>query len=109
MSYSLIATNRFSKEAKRLGKKYGSLKFELAELLDEIAEHLKSGTPLGRHCYKFRLGIRSKGKGASGESRVITYLLDADQTIYLLTIYDKSEKSNILRSELEAIVAGLSI
>ena len=41
------------------------------------------------------LEISSKGKGKSGGARVITYVYVAKTTIYLLTIYDKSEQDSI--------------
>lgn len=46
------------------------------------------------------MAISSKGKGKSGGSRVITHLVIDDQTIYLLSIYDKSDKATISGAEL---------
>ena len=47
MSYSIELTDNFKKEAKRLTKKYPSLKTELAELFTELEENPTTGTPLG--------------------------------------------------------------
>jgi len=47
---------------------------------------------------------KSKGKGKSGGARIITYLQIIHQTIYLLSIYDKSEKENISDKELKALL-----
>jgi mRNA-degrading endonuclease RelE of RelBE toxin-antitoxin system len=95
MSYNIIATKFFKKELKRLAKKFVSLKTEYADLLNLLEENPISGTPLGNDCYKIRIAIASKGKGKSGGARVITYVLNADETIFLLSIYDKSELDNI--------------
>lgn len=110
MSFSVIASPRFQKEAKRLSKKYASLKEELADLNGILAEAPETGTPLGNHTYKIRIAIKSKGKGKSGGGRVITYVLQENGKVYLLTIYDKSEldsiDDNTLKREIEALKGG---
>ena len=53
------------------------------------------GTPIERKCYKIRLKIASKGKGNSGGARVITCVVAVSETVFLLSIYDKSEQENI--------------
>jgi mRNA-degrading endonuclease RelE of RelBE toxin-antitoxin system len=109
MSYNIIPTLRFEKELKRLTKKFPSLKNEFAELISEILENPESGTFLGNNCYKIRLAIGSKGKGKSGGARVITYLYIETETVYLLTIYDKSEKADLKGNELNDIIESLEL
>jgi mRNA-degrading endonuclease RelE of RelBE toxin-antitoxin system len=65
MSYNIELSANFKKEAKRLTKKYPSLKTELAELFTELEENPTTGTPLGNDIYKIRLAIASKNKGKS--------------------------------------------
>ncbi len=91
MSYNIIATPVFTGELKRLVKKFHSLKKEYAALLESLEQYPQQGTPLGNNCYKIRLSIESKGKGKSGGARIITNIAIADETVYLLFIYDKSE------------------
>ena len=107
MSYSVIPTHRFEKELKRLVKKFPSLKKEFAGLIDAIVEDPATGTPIGNNCYKIRLAISSKGKGKSGGARVITYLYIQTGTVYLLTLYDKSEKADLIPNELKEMIQGL--
>ncbi len=107
MNYNIIITRRFGKEIKRLLKKFPSLKDEFARLIDSLYQNPASGTPLGQNCYKIRISIRSKGKGKSGGARVITNVYWENETVYLLTIYDKSEKPDLLPGELEDMIAGL--
>jgi len=45
--------------------------------------------------YKIRIAIESKGRGKSGGARVITYVLFSRNTVYLTSIYDKSEQANV--------------
>jgi mRNA-degrading endonuclease RelE of RelBE toxin-antitoxin system len=100
MSYELILGPAFVKAAKRLGKKHPSLKADLATLFSDLKENPHQGTLLRPNVYKIRLVIVSKGRGKSGGGRVITYALDENQTVYLLTLYDKSEQSTISDSEI---------
>ena len=104
MSYKIKAIPKFEKELKRLAKKYPSLKAEYIELVQSLKQEPEQGTPLGNNCYKIRLAIASKGKGKSGGSRVITYVQVLQTTVYLLTIFNKSEKENIPDKELEALL-----
>ncbi len=100
MSYNVKTIDVFEKQAKRLIKKYSSLKFELAKLFQELKENPVQGTSIGKGCYKIRLSIVSKGKGKSGGARVITNFVVTDRTVYLLSIYDKSDKDNLSDKEL---------
>ena len=104
MSYNIIAVPTFRKELKKLAKKYLSLKTDLAVLFESLEENPTQGTSLGRNCYKIRLAISSKGKGKSGGARLITNFVIADDTIYLLSIYDKSDKENLTDKELDELL-----
>lgn len=77
---------------------------EFIELVQELKEHPEQGASIGNNCYKIRLAIASKGNGKSGGARIITYLQVLQTTVYLLSIYDKSEKENILDKELIEIL-----
>ena len=105
MSYKVIPVDKFKKEAKRLIKKYPSLKVELAEVADSLSEEPTLGTPLGNDTYKIRVSIKSKAKGKSGGARIITYVVTPQKEIYLLTIYDKSEFDSIDDKTLRLVIA----
>jgi hypothetical protein len=109
MSFNVIVTTGFKKHAKIIGKKHRSLKSDLEALIVSLEQNPLQGEPLGKDCYKVRMAITSKGKGKSGGSRVITCVKVVDQDVYLLTIYDKSEKENISDKELDELLklAGL--
>jgi mRNA-degrading endonuclease RelE of RelBE toxin-antitoxin system len=102
--YSVRPARSFERDAKKLLKKYASLRNELIELGDELAENPTLGIPLGRDCYKIKIGIKSKGKGSKGGARVITYVITENEEVILLTIYDKKEKSNLTSNELEELL-----
>ena len=102
MSYSIETTSYFEKQLKRLIKKFPSLKSEFKELILSLQENPKQGTPIGNDCFKIRIAIASKGKGKSGGARVITNVQITQTKIFLLSIYDKSEQSDITDKELES-------
>lgn len=104
MSYKIETIRTFDKQIKRLSKKHSSIKKDLLELVYDLMANPHKGTPLGKNCFKIRLSMRSKGKGKSGGARVITYVQIIDETIYLLTIYDKSEKENLNEGEIDALL-----
>jgi hypothetical protein len=102
MNYNVKSIDVFERQAKRLIKKYASLKQELNYLIATLKLNPKSGTFIGQNCYKIRLAIASKGKGKPGGARVITNFVLIENTVYLITIYDKSEKENLTDKELRA-------
>lgn len=108
MNFEVIVTSRFRRDIKTLAKKYPSLKIEFAQLVNSLEINpQQQGAPLGNDCYKIRIAIASKGKGKSGGARVITHIVIKDRTVFLLTIYDKSEKENITDKELKELLAQL--
>lgn len=104
MSYNLIVTPAFERDSKPLLKKHKSLKTDLAGLFKSLENKPTQGKPLGKDCYKIRLAITSKGKGKSGGARVITCVKIISEKVFLLTIYDKSEKEDISDKELNELL-----
>jgi hypothetical protein len=107
MSFKVLSISLFDKQAKRLVKKYPSLKSEIAFLAQSLSSDPIQGTSLKNNFYKIRLSIRSKGKGKSGGARVITYVKIINETIYLVSIYDKSERETISDQELDSIFKSI--
>ncbi len=104
MSYRLILTPNFEKEAKSLFKKYKSLKNDLSELFATLKEDPFQGVSLGKDCFKIRMAITSKGKGKSAGARIITCIKIASDALYLLSIYDKSSREDITDKELMQLI-----
>ena len=100
MSYKILTIAPFDKQLKRLIKKYPSLKAEISDLIKQLFIEPTKGTPIGNDCFKIRLAIASKGRGKSGGARVITYVTITEDSIFLLSIYDKSDQENIDDKEL---------
>lgn len=105
MSCKIYTFPSFEREAKRLNKRYKSLKSDLKELMNELMNELSSspslGADLGGGLRKVRMAIKSKGSGKSGGARIITVVLaDIEDGLGLLYIYDKSERSTLKGKEL---------
>jgi mRNA-degrading endonuclease RelE of RelBE toxin-antitoxin system len=107
MNFEIEFTSGFAKQLKRLIKKFPSLKTEFINLIISLKEKPEQGSHLGNHCYKIRLAIGSKGKGKSGGARIITHLQIVKHKIFLLSIYDKSEQSNISDHDLNDLLKDL--
>ncbi|AMR28016.1 addiction module toxin RelE [Hymenobacter psoromatis] len=103
MSRLVIPLVEFNRRAKRLYKKYRSLFAELQQFATSLEANPTQGESLGAGLYKIRLASASKGGGKSGGFRVITYYVEQTvegETVYLVTIYDKSEAASIAKEEL---------
>ena len=101
---NIIALPQFEKEILQLSKKYPSIQKDFAGLLVELKNNPFSGNALGHNCYKVRMKISAKQSGKSGGARVITCVKIIDKRLFLVSIYDKSEKENITKKEMEIIL-----
>ena len=77
-------------------------------MINSLSEDPTQGTPLGRGAFKIRMAITSKNTGKSGGSRVITYYRSEFGVLYLLDIYDKSEKQTITDTELNYFIDAIN-
>lgn len=107
MSFKIISIPSFDKELKILSKRHRSIPKDYEKLLDDLEQNPKMGDEIIQNCFKIRMSITSKGKGKSGGARVITFVYIQDETVYLLSIYDKSDKENISDKELRDLIKSL--
>jgi hypothetical protein len=112
MNVKIITTDIFVRDAKRLIKKYHSLKNELVAFEESLSENPTQGTLITENVYKIRLAVKSKGKGKSGGLRIITFLHllkeeDGQIQAYLLSIYDKSEFENLPDHQIQKMVTSI--
>lgn len=105
--YRVETIEHFEREAKRLKKKFPSLKTEISELIDSLEENPFQGTAMRDGFYKIRLGIKSKGKGKRSGARVITCVKVVAEIVFLVSIYDKSEQSDIDGGELTRLLTEM--
>jgi mRNA-degrading endonuclease RelE of RelBE toxin-antitoxin system len=101
-------SKRFLKEAKNLRKKYRKIDDDLLKFVNTLENDKWLGSARiegfrGFEIYKTRVRNSSVDGGKSGGFRVIYYLKEV-RSFYLLTIYSKSEKSDISCSEIFEIL-----
>ena len=94
----------FAAEVKRLAKKYKKIKEDLQKLSAVLQENPHLGLALAGSCYKVRVANSSIPTGKRGGFRVIYYFTDENGTIYLMSIYSKTEKENVTEREIVAIL-----
>ncbi len=109
MNFKIVASHEFVKDLKRLAKRYRSIRNDVTVLADVLRENPTAGIPLGNDCYKIRFAITSKGRGKSGGGRLVTCVKIIDETVYFLTIYDKSDQENVADNELSDILKSLGL
>jgi mRNA-degrading endonuclease RelE of RelBE toxin-antitoxin system len=109
MNLEIKPTSIFNKQLKKLIKKYPSIIDDVAQLEEDLQENPFLGEALGKKCYKIRVAISSKNRGKSGGGRVITQVLIEDETVYLLSIYDKSEQDSIAEQEIEQLLKYIDL
>ena len=102
--YRLIPSKKFIKQIKRYSKKFHSLADDLEELYNLLSNNPKSGVSKGNNIYKIRLKNSDLKKGKSAGYRVITYVIDENEKIYLLTLYSKNEIENISDQEIDDLI-----
>ena len=110
MKIIFTSGQEFLRQFKRLSKKYKSLVNDIIVLRNELIENPNQGTDLGNGIHKVRMAIASKGKGKSGGARVLTLniliedSIESELHITFLTIYDKSEISNVSDSYIQELI-----
>ncbi len=110
MANKVRAIPLFESQYKRFVKKFSSLDQEVGDLIEDLKVNPTLGISLGAGLYKIRLASRSKGGGKSGGFRIVTYLVskkEDETSIYLITMFDKSEDSSIKKADLLKIVKRL--
>ena len=102
---------QFEKDLKQLRRKYPAVTAEVRKLVVQLENDERPGDRVpnvGYEVYKVRLPNPSARRGTSGGFRVIYYVQLVD-SIILLTLYSKTEQSNIspeaIRQVLEEVVS----
>ena len=109
MSYKVIPTPEFIKNLKTLKKKYKNIKNDVLALANRLEKNPTIGTDLGNNTFKVRIKNSDNNKGKSAGYRIITYCINDKKELFLVTIYSKSEKENILELELKELIAKLNL
>ncbi|MGI8599704.1 MAG: hypothetical protein ACR2KB_10645 [Chitinophagaceae bacterium] len=103
--FEVRTTDIFIKEATTLRKKYPHIKENFKELLKQLKSDPFTGNDfIGKNIYKVRMPLSDKQSGQRGGARVIIEVLVLDRIVYVLSVFDKSIKENLLDTELKKII-----
>lgn len=96
----------FEKQLKKLAKKYSLIKGDISKFVEDFDIFHSQSVTIKNNLFKVRLANSNKNKGKSSGYRIY-YYLKVDDTVYLLTIYDKSEIESINESILDEFIDGI--
>jgi mRNA-degrading endonuclease RelE of RelBE toxin-antitoxin system len=102
VSYS----DTFKRQVRRLSRKYRRLRSDVQPLIDQLEAGEAPGDQIqgvGHAVYKVRVKNDDANRGKSGGYRVIYYLHTQD-SVLLVTIYSKTEQSDIEDAEVVEII-----
>ena len=107
LSIEIALTLRFQKDLRDLVKRYRSVRKDLQILIEQLQSGEIPGDELmGAKYQLFKVRIKNSDtrKGKSGGYRVI-YYLKTSQAIILVTIYSKSDFSDVSSETIEEAIA----
>jgi len=99
----VLYSDDFRKSAKKLSKRYKSLKKDLKIFTDSLESNPRQGTELLVDIYKVRIRNSDNNKGKSSGYRIITYLI-TEYDILLVNIYSKNDMENISDKEINITI-----
>ncbi len=109
MSYNIVPTQNFIKNLKRLSKKHRSIKEEVNALGKLLKSNPTMREEIIEHCFKICISITSKNKGKIGGARIITHVYVSNETVFLLSIYDKGEQQDISTNEIKTLLRAIEL
>lgn len=106
MSFSIFYSHDFKRNVRKLLKKYPHLPDDIDGFIQRLQAGEESGDLIqhvGFTVYKVRIKNSDNNKGKSAGYRVI-YYLKKDEQVFLVTLYSKSEQSDISADKIRSII-----
>lgn len=101
------ASLTFKRNIRKLTKRYRSIQQDLQPVISQLQQGMLLGdriSDVGYEVFKLRIRNRDIQKGKSGGYRMI-YYLKSENNIILLTIYSKSDQSDIQANDIRRIIS----
>ena len=105
-SITILLTLRFQQDLRKLAKRYRSIRQDITPLIEQIQKGEVPGDRISGNKYqviKVRLKNTDIQKGKSAGYRVI-YYLKTNNSIIFITIYSKSDLTDISNKAIEEII-----
>src|SRR5882724_4924739 len=106
MSFKIYPTEEFKKNARKIKDIYPDFRndlFEFARKRKRNPLSLPGLDPLGDGLFKCRIDITGKPAGKSFGARIIYLMITADNEVWVMTCYDKSDKKDLSARELASL------
>jgi len=107
----VVYTPEFKRNLRQLAKKYRHIKSDVQPIINDL---IQGGTPgdqiqgIGHEVFKVRAKNSDAAKGKSGGYRII-YFRFISGPIVLVTIYSKSEQTDITPSDIRQVISKCEI
>jgi mRNA-degrading endonuclease RelE of RelBE toxin-antitoxin system len=99
-------SNAFKRQLKRLARKYRHIRSDVEPVIDQLDAGERPGDQIqeiDREVYKVRVKNTDARRGKSGGYRIL-YCLQTAGDVVLVTIYSKSDQSDIDDAEVRRII-----
>lgn len=106
MPIKVVYSEAFIRAARKLQKRYPNVELDAESFADRLEDGILPGDRvmgLSQRVYKARVPNTDAQRGKSGGYRIIYYLETADSRV-LITIYSKSDQSDIPVAELRRMI-----
>lgn len=95
--YTVVETPEYLKASARAGMS----EEDRRDVVDFISANPEAGVLLQGGLRKAR--VPGRGKGKSGGYRVITYYMDEDEPVFLLTVISKGQQANLTEAQKRSV------
>jgi mRNA-degrading endonuclease RelE of RelBE toxin-antitoxin system len=107
----VVYTPEFKRNLRQLSKKYRHIKSDIQSIIEDLIRGKTPGDQIPGvryEVFKVRASNSDATKGKSGGYRVIYYRPNNEATV-LITIYSKSEQSDVTPAEIRRIILDCEI
>lgn len=104
--YKIIPVPFFSKQIKKLAKKYPGIIKDFSKLNKDLKQGIFKGDRLQGYpgeVYKVRVGSIDQQKGKRGGFRVAYLVVRIDEIVYLMDVYAKNNQENLTKDQEQEI------
>ncbi|MFV9507924.1 MAG: type II toxin-antitoxin system RelE/ParE family toxin [Oscillochloridaceae bacterium umkhey_bin13] len=105
---SVFFTNEFKPNIRQFAKKYRRIKSDIQPVIETLQRGETPGDRIPRldvAVYKVRVANTDANKGTRGGYRIV-YTKTDEQTIILVTMYSRTEQSDVSPDEIAAIITA---
>lgn len=106
MSFKIYPTEEFKKYAKKIKDVYPDFRNDLYAFAKKLKQNplsFPSVDPLGDGLFKCRVDITGKPAGKSFGARIVYLIITADNEVWMMTCFDKSDKKDLSPQELASL------